>query len=370
MYDAASRFPLYIEVNLKAFAFLATALFAVAASVAHADTTDPKDIVLRVSSWGGKSTQTQIKYAGDIFTNKTGVKVQFIDGASIDHLTKVVAAHGHNVPYDVVLLDGDVRAQAIKAGVLEKLDLAKVPNARYAFDDSKNPQGYGPDFDFVSVILVYNADKFAQAGIPAPTSWKDLWNPRIADHIALPTLQNAAGRALLIETSRLNGGDEGNLDRAVAEVAKIHARSYWSTSQQAEQLIKSGDIWLTAIADGRAYALQDAYKPARAVRPKEGSIAFPSTADIVKGTPHPELAAQFVNEIYGALYQLGNAVDFYYGPTNRLLEPVIAADPVLAQKVIYTPQQAKTLYHPDWNKYWAAHERAQDLWNRTITSAK
>ncbi|WP_171916167.1 ABC transporter substrate-binding protein [Paraburkholderia xenovorans] len=349
--------------------FAALLSFVSLASVAHADDTTPKDVVLRVSSWGGKSTQTQIKYAGDIFTNKTGVKVQFIDGASIDHVAKLVAAHGHNVPYDVVLLDGDVRAQAIKAGVLQKFDPAQVPNAKYALDGARNAQGYGPDFDFVSVALVYNADRFREANIPAPTSWKDLWDPRLAGHVALPTLQNAAGRALLIETSRLNGGDESNLDKAVAELGKIHARTYWSTSQQAEQLIKSGDIWITAIADGRAYALQDVYQPARAVRAKEGSIAFPSTADIVKGTPHPELAEQFLNEIYGALYQLGNATDFYYGPTNRLLEPVIAADAPLAAKVIYTPQQAATLYHPDWNKYWAAHERAQDLWNRTLTSA-
>ncbi|MDR5826921.1 ABC transporter substrate-binding protein [Caballeronia sp. LP006] len=359
---------------MKVIARLALGLFALTASLVagltHAQSADPKDIVLRVSSWGGKSTQTQIKYAGDIFTNKTGVKVQFIDGASIDHVAKLVAANGRNVPYDVVLLDGDVRAQAIKAGVLQKLDPAKVPNVNFALDLAKNAQGYAPDFDFVSAIFVYNADKFQQAGIPAPSSWKDLWNPKLAGHVALPDLANGAGRALLIETSRLNGGDEGNLDKAVAEIAKINARTFWQTSQQAEQLIKSGDIWLTVIADGRAYALQDAYKPARAVRPTEGSIAFASTADIVKGTPHPELAAQFLNEIYGALYQLGNATDFYYGPTNRLLAPVIEADPQLAAKLIYKPEQAQALYHPDWNKFWGAFDRAQDSWNRTIVSRK
>ncbi|WP_087660722.1 extracellular solute-binding protein, partial [Caballeronia terrestris] len=186
-------------------------------------------------------------------------------------------------------------------------------------------------------------------------------------HVEFPFM---AGRALLIQTSRLLGGDEGNLDKAVAEISKVNARTFWQTSQQAEQLTKSGDIWLTVIADGRAWALQDAYKPARAARPKEGSIAFPSTADIVKGTPHPELAVQFVNEIYGALYQLGNATDFYYGPINRLLAPVISADPRLAAKLIYTPEQTKSLYHPNWDKFWAAHERARDLWNRTIVSGK
>lgn len=349
--------------------FSATVL-TLAGAIAAAQPAPDGGIVLRVSSWGGKSTQTQIKYAGDIFTNKTGVKVQFIDGASIDHLAKLVAARGRNVPYDVVLLDGDVRAQAIQAGVLEKFDYDKVPNARLAFDEAKGVDGYSPDFDFVSAIFVYNADKYQEAGIPAPVSWKDLWDKRLAGHVALPDLANGAGRALLIQTSRLLGGDESDLSKAVEEVARVGARSYWSTSQQAEQLIKSGDIWLTVIADGRAYSLQDVYKPARAVRPKEGSIAYASTADIVKGTPHPELAAQFLNEIYGPLYQLGNAVDFNYGPTNRLLTPVIDADKSLAAKLIYTSEQAKTLYHPNWDKYWAAHERAQDLWNRTITSRK
>jgi len=358
------------DVILKLLQVFVVAMLTVGGALTSMPAVAGEDVVLRVSSWGGKSTQTQIKYAGDIFTNKTGVKVQFIDGASIDHVAKLVAARGRNVPYDVVLLDGDVRAQAIQAGVLEKFDYDKVPNAKLAFDEAKGTEGYSPDFDFVSAIFVYNAEKYQQAGIPAPASWKDLWDKRLTGHVALPDLANGAGRALLIQTSRLLGGDESDLGKAVDEIARVDARSYWSTSQQAEQLIKSGDIWLTVIADGRAYALQDAYPPARAVRPKEGSIAFASTADIVKGTPHPELAAQFLNEIYGALYQLGNAVDFYYGPTNRLLTPIIDADKPLAAKLIYTTEQAKTLYHPDWNKYWAAHERAQDLWNRTITSRK
>ena len=86
------------------------------------------------------------------------------------------------------------------------------------------------------------------------------------------------------------------------------------------------------------------------------------------GSPHPEAALQFINEIYAPLTQLGNAVDFFYGSTNRLLTPIIEADPELAKKLIYTVDQAKTLYKPDWNTYWDNHDRAIDLWNRTVTS--
>lgn len=356
---------------MKLLSLTIASLFAWGLGVAHSQTTSsPEDTVLRVSSWGGKSTQVQIKYLGDIFTNKTGVKVQFIDGASIDHVSKLISARGRNVPYDVVLLDGDVRAKAAQAGVLEKFPVDEVPNVRNVYEELSDPDGYAPGYVFVTALLVYNADKFAEAGIPAPTSWKDLWDPRLKGRVALPDLQNGAGRALLIQTSRLLGGDESNLDKAVEEVAKIDARAYWSTSQQGEQLFKSGDIWLTVFADGRGYALADIYKPATPVRPKEGSIAYLPTADLVKGTPHRELAVKFLNEVYGALFPLGNAVDFYYGPTNKLLQPVIAADAELAPKVIYTVEQVKQLYHPNWEKYWAAHDKAQDLWNRQITSRR
>ncbi|MGC3983757.1 MAG: extracellular solute-binding protein [Pseudorhodoferax sp.] len=339
-----------------------------ASAGAPAFAADAEPITLRVSNWGGKATQVFIKYAATIYTNKTGNKVQFIDGNSSDHVAKLVAARGRNVPYDVVLLDSDVRANAIKAGVLQKPDFARIPNAKHVYDELKNKDGYGPDFDFVSLALVYNAEKFKQAGIPAPTSWKDLWDPRLAGRVSIPVLDNGAGRAFAIQTARLLGGDESDLTKSVAEIARIKARSYFNTSQDLENQLKAGEVWAAPWADGRAYAIGDQVRTLKAVRPKEGSVSYNSTIDIVAGTPHAEAAHQFINETLGPLLQLGLAIDFYYGPTNRLLAPVIAADAELSGKIIYTIEQVKQLYLPDWNRYWPAHERAVDQWNRVITA--
>lgn len=348
------------------FAPWAAAALLLGATAGHA--ADPEPITLRVSSWGGKSTQVFAKYAAAIYTNKTGNKVQFIDGNSSDHLAKLVAARGRNVPYDVVLLDIDVRANAIKAGVLQKPDFSKIPNAKYVYDELKNKQGYGPDFDFVSLALVYNAEKFKQAGIPAPTSWKDLWDPRLAGRVAIPVLDNANGRAFAIQTSRLLGRNESDLNPAIQEIAKIKARNYYTTSQELEAQLKAGDVWVAPWADGRVYSLADQVRTLKGVRPKEGSVSYNSTVDIVAGTPHAEAAHQFVNEVLGPLLQFGLAIDFYYGPTNRLLAPIIAADTELSGKIIYTVEQVKQLYQPDWQVYWPAHERAVDQWNRVITA--
>ena len=343
----------------------AAALLLMAPASQAAD--DPEPITLRVSGWGGKSTQMFVKYAAAIFTNKTGHKVQFIDGASSDHVAKLVAARGRNVPYDVVLLDGDTRASAIAAGVLQKLDYDKAPNAKLVYDELKPKNGYGPDIAFVSAAIVINAEKLRQAGIPEPTSWQDLWDPRLAGRVAIPELANGAGRAFAIQTARRLGGDESDLTKAVQEIAKIKARNYYTTSQELEALLKSGEVWAAPMADGRVYSIVDQVRGLKGVRPKEGTVSYNATVDVVAGTPHLLAAHQFINEVYGPLLQLGNAIDFYYGPTNRLLTPVIAADPELASKLIYTLEQLRTLYHPDWNKYWPAHEGALDQWNRLIT---
>jgi hypothetical protein len=47
------------------------------------------------------------------------------------------------------------------------------------------------------------------------------------------------------------------------------------------------------------------------------------------GTSHVKKAVTFVNEVIDPLNQLGQAYDLPYGPTNKLLAPVIGAYPDL-----------------------------------------
>jgi putative spermidine/putrescine transport system substrate-binding protein len=49
------------------------------------------NLALRVANYGGVFTAAQKKYAGDLFTARTGVKIEYIDANPPDHLAKLIA---------------------------------------------------------------------------------------------------------------------------------------------------------------------------------------------------------------------------------------------------------------------------------------
>src|SRR5215469_8135900 len=124
-------------------------------------------VTLRVANYGGAFTASQKKYAGDLFTARTGVKIEYVDANSVDHLAKLIASKGREPPFDVAYLDDIAQDQAIKAGLLDRIDANIVTNLREIYDIAKNKDGYGPAMIFYSIGIAYNTQKYTEAGIPA-----------------------------------------------------------------------------------------------------------------------------------------------------------------------------------------------------------
>ena len=89
-------------------------------------------MTLSVANYGGSFTASQKKYVADLFTERTGVKVEYVDGNPTDHLAKMIASKGREAPFDVVYLDDNVQAEAIQAGVLDKIDEKKYPISNFS----------------------------------------------------------------------------------------------------------------------------------------------------------------------------------------------------------------------------------------------
>ena len=119
------------------------------------------NLTLRVANYGGVFTAAQKKYAGDLFTARTGVKIEYIDSNPPDHLAKLIASKGREAPFDVVYLDDIIQEQAIRAGVLERLDPNILTNLKDIYDIAKNKEGYGPAMIFYSIGIAYNTQKLS-----------------------------------------------------------------------------------------------------------------------------------------------------------------------------------------------------------------
>src|SRR5215469_2292327 len=139
---------------------------------------------LRVACYGGVFTEVQAKYAGALFTARTGVKIEWINDNPTDHLAKLIASRGRAAPFDVVYYDDLVQDAAIDAKVVMKIDPAIVTNLGHLYDAARQKDGYGPGMNFYSVGLAYNTKIFRDNNITAPSSWNDMWNPKLAGHTA------------------------------------------------------------------------------------------------------------------------------------------------------------------------------------------
>lgn len=342
-----------------------TAALLLAATTAGT-TVRAQEVTLRVANYGGVFTASQKKYAADLFTQRTGVKIQFIDGNPSDHLAKMIASKGREAPYDVAYLDDDIQAKAIEAGVLMKIDPALVPNLKHVYDEAKSKQGYGPGMLFYSIGLTYNVEKLKAAGIPELTSWEDLWNPKLAGRVSVSDLSTSMGRDFLIAAARLAGGNEGSLEKGIARIATLKVHSYFTSSAALETLFRGGDVWAAAWINGRSWGMIDKGAPLRFVIPKEGGIGQMTTIDVIQGTKHPKEAHAYLNFVLDPLPQLGQANEIPYGPTNKLLAPILAASPDLAKKFPASPEDLNKLYLPNWTTYNKNHDKALDLWNRQV----
>jgi len=323
---------------------------------------------LRVANYGGAFTASQKKYVGELFTARTGVKIEYVDGNSSEHLAKLIASRGREPPFDIVYLDDINQVQGIQAGLLEKLDPSIVTNLQFVYPEAQSKDGYGPGMIFYSVGIAYNTEKFKQAGIPEPKSWADLWDPRLSGRVVAPDLAMAQGRDLLMAATRLEGGNESNLDKGIAKIATLKAHSYPSSSATIEALMKSGDIWAAPWTNGRAWGLTDQGLPIRFIIPQDGGFGHTTTIDLVKGTKYPKEAQEYINLVLDPLPQLGQANEIPYGPTTKLLAPVLAAYPKMAQKFPSSPSDIAKLYIINWDTFNKNFQRASSLWNRQILS--
>jgi putative spermidine/putrescine transport system substrate-binding protein len=344
-----------------ALAGLALAV-AIPASAFAADS----NVTLNIGSYGGVFTDVTKKFVGDLFTEQTGVKVNYIDASPATHLAKLIAAKGREAPYDLVYLDGDVESQAITAGVLAKLDPKSVPNLKFVYPALLNKDRYSPAVILTSIAIAYNADALKAHGIPAPKSWADLWDPRLAGHVSVPSIDNVMGRVFILAAAKLVGAKETDLDPAIDKIASLKVESYYISSTALEAKFQSGDVWVAPWINGRAWGMAMRGQPIRFVIPSEGGYADIGTLDVTAGSKHKAEAQAYLNWQLDPLPQLVLPYELRYGPANRLLSSVLKAYPQLAQQFPSSPEDLDHLNQVDWAKFWPQYPHLLDLWNHKL----
>ncbi len=222
------------------------------------------------------------------FTEKTGCKINAKYVGSGDEIATTMLT-GRGESYDLFAVSSDLVPRFIDAGVVDEVDMSKVPNAAGFYPQFQNPdfamrggKQYALPYAFGIIRMAVDSDQVSVK----PDSLGYLWDPAMKGKVALwDDLESLymAGRYLGFKNIYDMSDDELAQARDALITLKPNIRKFWSSAGELTSLYQQRDIatsnaWditLTQlIRDGRKMEL---------VQPKEGLGGWIDSHMIVKG---------------------------------------------------------------------------------------
>ncbi|HLI11498.1 MAG TPA: ABC transporter substrate-binding protein [Alphaproteobacteria bacterium] len=340
---------------------IAVALAATAA-LSFAPAAKAQSKTLYVAAYGGSFEQVMRKQVFPPFEKKYGVQVEYVSGNSTDNLAKLQAQKG-NEQIDVAILDDGPMYQAVALGFCAPL--AKAPIYNDLYDVAKFPSGKAVSIGVVGTGIMYNKKYFEEHHWPAPTSWKDIEDPKYKKKLVIPPLNNTYGLHALVMMARLNGGGEKNIDpgfKVFKQKVDPNVLVYEPSPGKMTELFQSGQAVIAIWGSGREKALADTGFPVAFVYPKEGGIALGVAACPVAGGKSKPEAQEFVQYLLTPAMQAVLAEGAGLGPVNK----TVKLPPDKQAGIPYGPAQVDKLIKIDWDTVNQHREEWNKRWTREI----
>ena len=282
------------------------------AAVADLEQTDSVIIGVYSGDWEKSIEQAALS----AFADETGIDVQVVSGADAEWLTKLQAANGKNVPYDLLILQPDSIQKAIDANLLQDLDVEHVPNLANLFDSMKtrftvDDKLYAAGFSMGQLGIVYRTDLVSTP----PTSWADLWSDGFSKSLGISPLTYSAG--LQFFWSQTDGGADIDGAFAKMEQLKPNISSYPDGAGTIQTLLQRGDVAAVPFWDGRAFAWQAQGQPIGFAYPTDGPVAAIASWVIPQGAPNLANAYRLLDYLCQAEPQSKYADLSFYGMCNK-----------------------------------------------------
>ncbi len=281
-------------------------------AVADLEQTDSVIIGVYSGDWEKSIEQAAL----NAFADETGIDVQVVSGADAEWLTKLSAANGKNVPYDLLILQPDSIQKAIDANLLQDLDAEHVPNLADLFDSVKerftvNDKLYAAGFSMGQLGIAYRTDKVATP----PTSWADLWGDEYAKSLGISPLTYSAGLQFFWSQTKKGTDIDGAFSKF--EQLKPNISSYPDGAGTIQTLLQRGDVAAVPFWDGRAFAWQAQGQPIGFAYPTDGPVAAIASWVIPQGAPNLANAYRLLDYLCQPEPQSKYADLSFYGMCNK-----------------------------------------------------
>jgi spermidine/putrescine transport system substrate-binding protein len=260
-----------------------------------------------------------------------------------------------NAGYDVITPTGTYIQQMAREGLLEPIDLSKIPNFANVSEFLKSP-AYDPDnmytvpYQWGTIGIGYNVEAVGKE----ITSWEDVWNyegnvawlddVRATFGIALTLLgfdpnttnpdEIAAARDFLVD----HGGN-------VRTIAVDDGQEKLVTGEADIVIEYSGDIYQKIAECDENPDLNCAGKYAFVI-PEEGSVVWVDNLAIPLDAPNPDLSMAFMDYILDPV--VGASISnytAYASPNQAAIDGALISEDLLANSVIYpSPEVSEKLF--------------------------
>jgi putative spermidine/putrescine transport system substrate-binding protein len=313
---------------------------------------------LVVSTWGGNWKATIERVIAKPFTQKTGIPVEFEVGGTIDRLSKARVAKASPL-VDVTFTTTHVGRLYISDGLFQKLDMARIPNAKDLYREAIRSDSHLGVWAYVYTIA-YRTDRVKDE----ITKWADLWDPKFARKIGMPDFDPSH---IIVVSALLEGGNEQNWQKGQERLKRLkpNVAAFFSTDAQSQDLMKTGETPVQVMLSANGFHLQEQGLPVKLVSPRDvGGIVGIDTVGIMAGTKKTDAAYQFVNfavsrEVQEQMVQalrVGPVHGRAVVPENLRGQPGIFTSPQEWKEKAYIMDdeaRAKTL--PAWKEWFNAN---------------
>mgnify|MGYP006278504933 CR=1 FL=1 len=334
-----------------------------------------KGKTLTVAGFGGVTEQQMKALAARPFEELTGGSVRFVEGTSSKHLEALTAAKGKEAPpFDVVLLDGIIQELAAQRALLHGSSRIEIPLIEQLLPQAKPERRGGPAFQFYSVGIVYDPAALSEAGIAEPSSWSDLWNPKLRGHVAIPSIHHTAGMDCIYAASRKLGTDPYTLEGLKAGVnalADLRAKMVYERVADLREAFRRESIWIAPLYNSRAYNwIAQQKMRARYCLPKEKGFGHLTTVNVVKGSKNKEVAEAFINLLLTRGYQYAQAIETPYGPVRKDIIAPLAHFPEVVKRFPLGEDGLNDLCRPNWEKLNRFREEITEYFKKKVLEKK
>jgi putative spermidine/putrescine transport system substrate-binding protein len=265
---------------------------------------------LVVSAWGGNWKDSLEKIVAKNFTAKTGIPVEFEVGGTIDRLAKARVAKG-NPLVDVTFTTSHVGRLYISDGLLQPLDMSKLPNAKDLAKEAIRSEYHLGVWAYVYTV-VYRPDLVKED----ITKWSDLWKPSLKGKIAMPDFDPSH---IITIAALMESGNETTWEKGQKKLMELKPQiaAFFATDAQSQDLMKTGQGPVQVMLSVNAYHLQEQGIAVKLVQPTDypGVVGIETMA-VMAGTKKADAAHQFINLALSKEIQTELVKALRAGPVN------------------------------------------------------